>query len=255
MKRTLQLIASSALLLALTACRAPDHGHTAQAAAPMELKIYAVPPEQTGKLGEALGNALGKMANVTMPAPGKLLVYAPRDAQVSIDAAIASLGQSASPEQASAQVNLRFWVVDAETGPGTDDPTLKPLSATLDSVRQSMGPLHFQLDQAVAAMASVGHNSTIRTATDGGYPRAFDFNVNTVNGNTINLFLLYDDNGQSGLAQFKTQIDTQSGQYQVLAQAPGACAAALPGKTAPPCPVKPALRLLIVRADRLNPPA
>jgi hypothetical protein len=255
MKHAFRLILGSALLLTLTACQAPDDGHTGQATAPMELKIYAVSPEQTPKLGEALGNALGKMATVTVPAPGKLLVYAPRDAQTSISAAIASLGKASPVDQKSALVHLQFWIVDGAIGPGTDDTTLKPLSATLDTMRQAMGPMHFRLNQTLAAMTSAGHDGSIKTATDGGYPRGIDFVVRAVNDNNINLWVGYEDNGGSGLAQFKTQIDAESGHYVVLAQAPGACAAVLPGKTAPPCPEKPALRLLIVRADRLPPHA
>lgn len=251
MKHTVQWIAGATLVLALSACRAPADNHAGQVAAPMELKIYAVPPEQTIPLAGSLGNALGKAANITVPAPGKLLVYAPRDAQSSIADAITSLGKSVASEPAAAQVDLHIWIVDAVAGPGSDDAALKPLDTALESVRKSMGPLHFQLDQAVSAITSVGPDGSIKTATDGGYPRSFGFQVTATHGNTIQLALSYDDNGQSGLSQLDTHIGINSGQYVVLAQAPGACAAALPGKTAPPCPQKPALRLLIVRADRL----
>ena len=255
MKHTHRLILGSTLLLALTACQAPNDGRVGQAVAPMELKIYDAPPEQTPNLTEALGNALGKVGNVTMPAPGKLLVYAPRDAQASISTAITSLGKASPADQKSTQVNLHFWIVDGATGPGSDDAALQPLSATLDTVRQAMGPLHFRLDQTLAAAASAGHCGSIVAATDDGYPRAISFTVNAVNDNSIDLDVGYEDHGQSGLAKFGTQIDAESGHYVVLAQAPGACAPARPGKTAPPCPEKPALRLFIVRADRLPPHA
>ncbi|OOG59564.1 hypothetical protein B0E48_01765 [Rhodanobacter sp. C03] len=255
MKHTHRLILGSTLLLALTACQAPNDGRVGQAIAPMELKIYAVPPEQTPNLTEALGNALGKVGNVTMPAPGKLLVYAPRDAQASISAAITSLGNASPADQKSAQVNLHFWIVDGATGPGSDDAALQPLSATLDTVRQTMGTLHFRLDQTLSAMASAGHGGSIVATTSGGYPRAIDFTVNTINGNSIDLDVGYDDQGRGGLAKFRTQIDAEPGHYVVLAQAPGACAPAPLGGISPPCPEKPALRLFIVRADRLPPHA
>lgn len=251
MKHTFQFIAGATLLLALAACRAPADNHAGQAAAPMELKIYAVPPDQTTPLAGSLGNALGNAANITVPAPGKLLVYAPRDAQSSIGDAISSLGKSATSEPAAVQVDLHIWIVDALAGPGSDDVALKPLAASLESVSKSIGPLHFQLDQAVSAMTSVGPEGSIKTATDGGYPRSFGFKIKAIHGNTIQLSLSYDDNGQSGLSQLETQIGISSGQYVVLAQGPGACAGALPGKVAPPCPQKPAQRLLIVRVDRL----
>ncbi|OOG51274.1 hypothetical protein B0E50_00710 [Rhodanobacter sp. C01] len=255
MKHALRLIFGSALLLALAACRAPTDDHTKQANAPMELRIYAVPPEQTPNLADALGNALGKMANVTMPAPGKLLVYAPHDAQASISTAIASLGEASPADQKSAQVNLQFWIVDGATGPGSDDAALQPLSTTLDTVRKAMGPLHFRLDQTLAAMASAGQDGSIRASTDAGYARNIDFTVHAVNDNNINLWVRYGDDSGYGLTMLKTQIDAESGHYVVLAQAPGACIPALPGKPVQPCPEKPALRLFIVRADRLPPHA
>ncbi len=251
MKHTLQLIAGAALLLGLSACRAPADNHASQTSARMELKIYAVTPEQADPVAQSLRGALGPMDTITVPAPGKLLVYAPRDAQSSIGEAISSLGKSVVAQPADVQVGLHIWIVDALAGPGSDDPSLKPLASSLESVRKSMGPLHFQLDQAVAAITSVGPEGSMKTATDGGYERSFGFQVKATHANTIQLALSYGDNGQSGLAQLDTQIGITSGQYVVLAQAPGACAPALPGKIAPPCPQKPALRLLIVRADRL----
>ena len=146
-------------------------------------------------------------------------------------------------------------VVDGATGPGTDDAALQPLSTTLDTVRQAMGPLHFRLDQTLTAMASAGHGGSIVATTSGGYPRGISFTVNTINGNGIDLDVGYDDQGRGGLAKFSTQIDAESGHYVVLAHAPGACAPAPLGGISPPCPEKPALRLFIVRADRLPPNA
>ncbi len=256
MKRIHRLIASTALLLALTACHAPGDGQPKQASAPMELKIYAVPAQQTDRLASALGLAMGGKATVTAPVPGKLLVYASHDAQASIATAIASLAQSSASNSPAPQVDLHFWVVDGESGAGKDDPALKSLSAALDKVRQSMGPMHFQLDQVVAARSSLdGRDTSIVAATDDGYPRAFDFLIKGVQGDLLDLWLGYEDHGERGLAKFKSQITLRSGQYVVLAQGPGACAPALPGKVAPPCSVKPALRLLIVRADMPPPQA
>lgn len=255
MKQILQLIASTALL-ALTACHAPGDAQPQQSAASMELKIYAVPPAQTGELAGALGSALGGKAAVTSPAPGKLLVYAAPEAQVSIGNAIASLSQSSLTPSPVTQVELHFWVVDGESGTGADDSALKPLASALDSVRRNMGPLHFSLDQAVSARTSTGgHDGSIVAATDGSYSRGFDFVINSVDGEMVDLQLGYDDHGDRGLAKFRSEVNLRSGHYVVLAQGPGACARALPGKSDPPCPATPALRLLIVRADILPPQA
>lgn len=252
MKHPIRIIAGVAVLFALSACRGPADYPASQAqAAPMVLKIYNVPSEQTGRLAQSLGNALGKTASVTSPAPGKLLVYAPTNAQASIGEAISSLGKAAESDQAPAQIDLHFWVVDALTGTGPDDPALASMAGALDGVRKSIGPLHFELNQAAAAMTTIERGGSIKTAPDGGYQHDFDFRVTAGHANTIGLQLSYDDHGQSGLAKFETQLDIASGHYVVLAQAPGACAPTLPGRTTPPCPQKPALRLLIVRADRL----
>lgn len=250
MKQLPRLLAATSLLLTLTACHAPAGGHAAQAAAPMELKIYEVPAAQTEKLAGALGNALGGNASITMPAPGKLLVYAPHDAQASIGHAIASLGEKATTAEATGQVDLHFWIVDGLAGTGDDDAALRPLAPSLDTVRKTMGRLHFQLVQAMSAMnLSINHDGGITTALTNGYPRTANFHIDSADGRTIDLSLNYEDRGESGLAKLRTQVDVPSGQYVVLAQAPGACAPALPGGTAPPCAEKPALRLLVLRAD------
>jgi len=255
MKQIFRLIAATALL-ALAACHAPDHAQPKQSAASMELKIYAVSPAQTFHLAGALGNALGGKVTVTSPAPGKLLVYAAPEMQASIGKAIAALGQSSATPSPATQVELHLWVVDGEAGDGTDDPALKPLASALDGVRQSMGPLHFSLDQAVSGRTSAGdHGATILAAIDGGYSRAFNFAVDGIDGEMLDLQLDYDDHGERGLAKFKSEVNLLTGHYVVLAQGPGACAPALPGKSAPPCPTRPTLRLLIVRADILPPQA
>ncbi|WP_426690281.1 hypothetical protein [Rhodanobacter ginsengiterrae] len=254
MKQILRLIAST-LLLAVAACHAPGDASSKQATGLMELKVHRVPSAQTGQLAGALRDVLGSKASVTSPAPGKLLVYAPPDAQASIGKAIASLGPSPATPTPVTQVNLQFWVVDGAYGAGDDDTALKPLASALDGVRRSMGPLHFSLDQVVSGRASTSDDTSMVAATDGGYSRGFDFAVKSINGEMLDVWLAYDDHGQRGLAKFKAEVSLRSGQYVVLAQGPGACAPALPGKNAPPCHARPALRLLIVRADILPPQA
>lgn len=252
MKQLLRLVVAASLLLTLGACHAPAGGHAAQASAPMELKIYDVPAAQTGKLAAALGIVLGGRASITTPAPGKLLVYAPHDAQASIGHAIDSLGAKAASAEVTGQVDLHFWIVDGLPGAGDDDPALKPLMPSLDTVRKNMGPLHFSLVQTMAAMnLSISHDGGITTAVEKGYPRTANFHIDSADGKTIALSLDYEDRGESGLGKLRTQIAVPSGQYVVLAQAPGACAPALPGETAPPCAEKPALRLLVLRADHV----
>jgi hypothetical protein len=256
MKQGFRFAAVSTVLLVLGACQAPADGTADSATSPMELKIYAVPAAQTAQLAGALGNALGKKANVTMPVPGKLLVYAPQQAQGSIGEALASLGQDASAADDTAQVNLRFWVVDGHPGAGADDVALKPLSAAFDSLRRTLGPMHFQLEQAAASVATTGHGGVIVTTTPAGYPRTFDFRVGPAAAGGVELTLDYQDAGPAGLRRFNTEVGARFGDYLVLAQAPGgACPVVLTsGKQTASCsPDTSAMRLLIVRLDRLNP--
>lgn len=257
MKQGIRFAAVLVVLLALGACRAPAD-RTADSVQPMDLKIYAVPAAQTAQLAGALGNALGKKANVTMPMPGKLLVYAPQQAQDSIGKALASLGQAAPAANDATQVNLRFWVVDGHPGTGADEAALKPLSATFDSLRSTLGPMHFQLEQAAAGVATSGHGGRIVTTTPAGYQRNFDFRIGPATARGVALTLDYKDAGPAGLRHFSTEVGARFGDYLVLAQAPGgACQAVLvSGKATASCsPDVSAMRLLIVRVDRLNPPA
>lgn len=248
-----RFVAIFALVCTLAACQAPSNGNAGSASAPMELKIYTVPAAQTGQLAGALGSALGKKANVTTPAPGKLLVYAPRDAQASIGAALGSLGKATPASAGATQVNLRFWIVDAQTGAGANDAALKPLSATLATLRQTLGPMHFQLEQAAAGVGSSGHSGSIATATPAGYQRTFDFRIGPATAQGVELTLDYQDAGPAGLRRFNTQVGAHFGDYLVLAQAPGACPVVLTsGKPTTSCPDVPALQLLIVRVDRPN---
>lgn len=255
MKQGFRWFVTVAGVLALVACRAPASGQANSAS--MELKIYAVPATETARLADALGSALGKKANVTAPLPGKLLVYAPRDAQASIASALDALDKTASAQPATTQVNLRFWIVDAKSGPGTDDDALAPLTATLNSLRRATGPMHFQLEQSAAAMAASGHSGRLVTTASNGYPRSFGFDVRSATNDGITLSLDYQDAGPGGLRQFSTLVSARFGQYLVLAQAPEACPVApSSGKpSASSCPDQPVLQLLVVSVDRTNEPA
>jgi len=257
MRQGFRFGAMIAALFLLAACRAPVDDAAGQASVPMEMKVYEVPAAQTGRMAAALAGALGQRASVTDPAPGKLLVYAPRDAQASIAIALESLAKAAPVDATPAQVNLHFWVVDAQAGAGPDDPELKPLSATLDTLRRTMGPLHFRLDQGAASLAASNQSGKIATGTATG-PRVFGFAIGAAGANGVPLSLDYQDEGRSGLRRLATEVGARFGEYLVLAQGPGVCSAP-PDATRPgpahSCADKPALRLLIVRVDRIDPHA
>jgi len=121
MQHAIRWMATASLVVGLAACNAPRTDHADPGATAMALKIYAVPPAQTNQLSQSLGDTLGKTANVTVPALGKLLVYAPIGAHASIGAALTSLAKSGPAAAAQAQVDLHFWVVDAQPRAGTDE--------------------------------------------------------------------------------------------------------------------------------------
>lgn len=271
MKHRIRLIVAALLLtFGLSACQAPSNDQASSGSDNRVLKIYPVPPAEGQDIARGLQAALGTKASVSNPSEGKLLVYAPRDAQASIEKAIATLGNAKASAQPAATLNVHVWTVDGETGNGADDPALKALEPTLDALRKTAGPMHFRLAQTAAAMASSGHqaSSLVHQASslvlsDGTDTQNFGFLFNRVNDDGVNLWLDYEDSGRSGLRKFNTQIEVPFGQYIVLAQAPGVCAKPVETTLLPngkqvstnPCSDKPALRLLIVRVDRAQPAA
>lgn len=240
-----------AFFVLLAGCHAPAGNPPA---ASMALKLYDVPPSRTGPLAEALGNAMGKSASVTVPAPGKLLVYAPDSSQRSVATVLATLDKSAPQADAPARLNVHFWVIDGEAGAGEDDTALQALAASLSALRKTLGPMHFRLDQAAALAGSAGEFGNLTTNATR-YTRQFRFRATAVEGDAVQLEVGYQDAGSDGLGSLATRIGTRFGQYVVLAQAPGACPSPSNSSAMPACADKPATRLLVVRVDRANPPA
>lgn len=251
MKHLIRCAAIGAIaLLTMAGCHAPAQSGEQGADSPMELKVYDVPAAQSEQLRHALTAAMTTKASVSVAAPGRLLVYAPQATQASIGEAITELGKAETKQVAPMQVDVHFWVIDGQSGAGDDDPALKGLAGSLASLRQTMGPLHFRLDQAAALVGtSNGHGSLV--TADGPYPRSFYFQVAAIDGDTARLQLSYEDNGGHGLGKLDTHIDATFGQYIVLAQAPGACPQPSTNTTMATCTDKPAVRLLVVRVDRL----
>jgi hypothetical protein len=239
-----------ALLPVLAACHSSDRGH---ASSPMALKIYEVPPAQTSILSSALGKALSQNASVSTAGPGKLLVYAPADAQASIESAIASLRDSTSAKAVPTQVELHAWIIHAESGDVPDDPALKELAPSLAALRQTMGPVSFHLDQAISTAGSENHTSSLNLSSPGNMQQ-FQFAVGTIQGDALSMDLSYSvptSTPVSGteLLGVQTHLDTRLGQYTLLAKTPGNCPSASPGT---PTTCEKNWRLLVVRADRAD---
>ncbi|HEY0197303.1 MAG TPA: hypothetical protein VGC19_02020, partial [Rhodanobacter sp.] len=132
MNKAIRWITGCAMTVLLCACHAPDSANgNKSVSGPMELKIYDVPPAKTDVLRGALSEALASdKAKVSMPAPGKLMVYASRDAQPSIEQAIADLSKSSPKDQTDERLQVRFLVVDTMPGDGADDPALKDVAGS-----------------------------------------------------------------------------------------------------------------------------
>lgn len=265
MKHRIRYAAIGALaLLTLAGCQ--GHGYGAgtatndKTASDFTLRLHTVPADRIQAIRDSLldsisGNGTASAnISISVAAPGKLLVYAPADLQDSVGDVIETLSKTAAPQAVPVQVGVHFWVIDGEPGAGENDPALKDLASSLASLQQALGPLHFHLDQAASLVGTSNHGNALLTA-DGHYQRSFFFRVDAINGDASTLQLTYEDPFGHGMRKLNTQIDATFGQYIVLAQAPGACPQPSTNNTPATCPDKPAMRLLVVRVDRLNPKA
>jgi hypothetical protein len=234
MKHLFRMLAGTLLGLVLVACHGPQD--QARTDPRMELKVYDVPPQRTNDLRNALSATVAsKSIHATIAAPGKLLVYAPRHAQASIGSVIAELARAPADDTAPAGLQVHFWIVDALPGAGADDPALDPLAATLETLRKSRGPLHFTLDEAVTAAATLDREGFIDT----GKKRLFQFTARPGQADAVNLSVKYSDDGSRGIRQLNTTVAMTPAQYVVLAQAPDGAASG-----------HGTMRLLVVRVDR-----
>ena len=272
LKVTVRTLAMALACLIIGACsRGADHpaptaGATAKGptvysmptanTSPKELKVYSVPVQQTDAIYHSLQLALGVEASISKAAPGRLLIYASRGTQASIGEAIATMEKNTpttpSDKAGDQALQVRFWVIDALPGSGSDDPALQVLAPTLVSLKQSMGALHFSLDSSVAAASSLGQHGTIQTSGAGAVGKIFAFNSKAGSNGGVQLHITYLDNAERGLAKLETDLNVPLGHYIVLAQGPGACTTgSLPSGHAAPCDQKSTLRLLVVRVDRI----
>jgi hypothetical protein len=239
MRHLFRILFGSLLGLALVACHGPQdqaRANQARSNARMELKIYEVPPQRTNDLRNALNATISsKSIRVTTAAPGKLMVYAPRGTQESIDTVIAELVKAAPDDVVPATLQVHFWIVDAVPGAGNDDPALAPLAGTLETLRKSHGPLHFTLKESISAAATLDRE----TLVDTGKERFFQFTARAGQAGAINLSAKYVDNRSLGIRSINTTVAMKPAQYVVLVQAPDG-AVPSPGT----------MRLLVVRVDR-----
>lgn len=233
-----------ALTLLLAACQGPSADRHDADAQSMALHIYDVPAAQTDGLRDALGKVLaGDKAHVSAPTPGKLLVYAPSSAQDSIGQALATLAKAA-PSAPETTVQARFWVINASAGSGPDDPQLASLNAALTPLRKSLGPMQFQLDQAVAGALVYGKYINL-AGIDG---KIFGLTALAAPQGALDLDVQYQDTGnESGIRSLNTHVATRLGETIVLAQAPRGCRLPMGGS----CTTK-GMQLLVVRVDPLT---
>lgn len=110
------LIALCAALL-LGACAKPEGGDAAK----MDMRVYAVPAQQTEALANAIGAVLGTASDktsfgkVSSASPGQLVVLAPASLQGSIESTLRDLTKL---DPADAKPSPGPWVANARAGRG-----------------------------------------------------------------------------------------------------------------------------------------
>lgn len=261
MKLVIRFVGVTLLALALAACHGPSN--KAGSISTMQLKLYKVPVQQSSAIQQSLWDVLagstaggdGKGSNsgmrVTQPFPGTLMVLAPESIQDSVGSAIAALDKASVKVAVPEQMEVHFWMVAATPGEASNSPSLKPLAATLDKIRASLGPSYFTLDEAVTATATLNQRAEIIT----GAGHKFFFKATPGQGASIDLLVEYNDGhpDKRGVSNLHTTVAITPGQYIVLAQAPDASPGAQPGHGS--SPRAPSIRLLVVRVDRIAPPS
>jgi hypothetical protein len=258
MKRALPFIGALLLVLTLTACQSSDHTESNRA---MQLKAYSVPPQSAKAIESNLSIvATAFHGSVTQPFPGTLLVYAPRDAQASIEHTIDTLSKASKKAPPPAPLHVHFWVIKAVPGAGKSSPALKPLNKTLSTLESSLGTSHFILDRRASTVATMDHLSLIIA---GPYKFAFTPRVSQNGSTQLDVQYSAVDSAASKLASafgsdsnginsLHTTVTTTPGQYVVLAMAPTqspASASSAPAET----PATRTMRLLVMRLDQQRP--
>ncbi|HWG10578.1 MAG TPA: hypothetical protein VN693_03660 [Rhodanobacteraceae bacterium] len=258
MKIAFRILGVVLLTTALAACHsdASDDGSGGQA---FELKLYKVPAAESRAIANSLSAVLESSdyrvglkshteMTVTEPFPGAILVLAPKALQPSIGDAIGQLGRNstndADDSSGDESLQLHFWVVDAVRGQGEDSPELKPLAATLDRLRASLGASHFVLDSMAAATTKTNSGSGGIETPDAG---KWSFVAQTGQGKAIDLSMQYHSKSVDAVRaiDLSTTVAAIPGQYIVLGQVPQAAPASQ--GTAETAPV---MRLFVMRVDR-----
>ena len=260
MKIAFRILAAVLLTSVLAGCHvgASDDGSGGQA---FELKLYKVPAAESKAIANSLSAVLESSdyrvglkshteMTVTEPFPGAILVLAPKALQPSISDAIGQLGRNsakgADNSSGDESLQLHFWVVDAVRGQGEDSPELKPLAATLDRLRASLGASHFVLDSTAAATMQTNHGSSSIETPDAGswsvVPQARPDNATDL---SVQYFNKSKDPAEA--MSLATNVAAIPGQYIVLGQVPRAAAAQASQGTAETAPV---MRLFVMRVDR-----
>jgi hypothetical protein len=271
MKSAFRILGGALLAVVLAGCHAPT---SSEGTAPnFQLKLYRVPVEQSKAVSESLKKVLESSGylvgmktqtemSVTQPFPGAILVLAPAALQPSIGSAIGELSkvpvaksppkiQAAAPK--SAQLRVRFWMVQAKSGAGGDTESLHPLEPALKQVRSSLGPSHFVQEDVASALVdapdqpdeSLGNGLLV---TSRGH--SFRFHAMTTADAGVKLRVDYSDMTAAAASQtfpqLKTTITLRQGEYAILAEAP-------PSTKPANTPDATLMNLLVVRVDRVAP--
>ena len=137
------------------------------------LRTYAVPPEQSRSIEQALASALSTgqdlppLGTVERLPDGRLVVVAPPGIQDGVAALIAGLDPAKAPPVRTAE--LDYWIVVGEpdqTAEGVD--TIPVIAPALQAIVASQGPMRFRLHESMHLSSLVDD----RAEADGARMRA-----------------------------------------------------------------------------------
>ncbi len=213
---TLLRTAALGALLLLAACeRTPDSSAGGGTEPPSTLRVYTVPAERAQELQLALAGALGNNGRVSLALPDQLIVVAPQTLQTSVAENLGDLMKAAQPAAPDpGPVRLTAWVVDV-ADEVTVDPRLKPVEATMDTLRETLAAPGFSLFGQSAVTGDVSERAPGQSTGDGRCQLESAADAGAEGGVRANIEVVVG----AGLTQLQTQTRLKFGETVVLAQA------------------------------------
>ena len=184
----------------------------AELKAPVELRTWKLPRNQSGQLAGALNNAFkpeGASSHATVGPNGSLLVVGPAEMLASVDAYVGQL--EAAPEVAERNISLQYWVVRGEPADTiTLGAGLGAMEAILTELSGTDGPQRYTLTAAQTLRSRDGERASFETEAFRGHQQASIQDDGAVSA-SISLEI-------PGAAETDTRLMIQAGQTLALSQ-------------------------------------